>query len=334
MTGSYNAPGSPLSPRGYLRDADGNFTTFDVPGLASTIVTGINNAGTVVGYNTFGFGPGFLRDAAGNITTFQIPGISPGFLVGVFVPKVNDAGTIAGNYSSLSNGPPHGFLRDAAGNITTFDPPGSSSTQVGAINNAGTVLGSSNSPSFPNFLRAAAGNFSTFSVPGSDSTLFGAINNAGTVAGTFVAGGLQHGFLRDAAGNFTTFDIPGATGIGVEAINDLGMVAGIFTAGGLQQGFLRDAAGNVTAFDPLPSGLVVDVSLNNAGVLAGTIFLPTNSDNIGFVGTPVRSSPRTSLNCSARPRRRRAGHREASASEPRAAGWPGRPRPCGEVTIG
>ena len=291
VTGSYDAPGSPPSPRGYLRDADGNFTTFDVPGLASTIVTGINNAGTVVGYNTFGFGPGFLRDAAGNITTFQIPGISPGFLVGVFVPYVNDAGTIAGNYSSLSNGPPHGFLRDAAGNITTFDPPGSSSTQVGAINNAGTVLGSSNSPSFPNFLRAAAGNFSTFSVPGSDSTLFGAINNAGTVAGTFVAGGLQHGFLRDAAGNFATFNIPGATGIAVEAINDLGMVAGIFTAGGLQQGFLRDAAGNVTAFDPLPSGLVVDVSLNNAGVLAGTIFLPTNSDNIGFVGTPGAAVP-------------------------------------------
>ena len=144
---------------------------------------------------------------------------------------------------------------------------------------------------FPNFLRAAAGNFSTFSVPGSDSTLFGAINNAGTVAGTFVAGGLQHGFLRDAAGNFTTFDIPGAKGIGVEAINDLGMVAGIFTAGGLQQGFLRDAAGNVTAFDPLPSGLVVDVSLNNAGVLAGTIFLPTNSDNIGFIGTPAAAVP-------------------------------------------
>ena len=261
--------------------------------MASTIVTGINNAGTVVGYNTFGFGPGFLRDAAGNITTFQIPGISPGFLVGVFVPYVNDAGTIAGNYSSLSNGPPHGFLRDAAGNITTFDPPGSSSTQVGAINNAGTVLGSSNSPSFPNFLRAAAGNFSTFSVPGSDSTLFGAINNAGTVAGTFVRPWSSRTctLQATAAGNFATFNIPGTTGIAVEAINDLGMVAGIFTAGGLQQGFLRDAAGNVTAFDPLPSGLVVDVSLNNAGVLAGTIFLPTNSDNIGFVGTPGAAVP-------------------------------------------
>ena len=171
-----------------------------------------------------GSGPAFyaMPRATSPLSRFLI---SPGFLVGVFVPYVNDAGTIAGNYSSLSNGPPHGFLRDAAGNITTFDPPGSSSTQVGAINNAGTVLGSSNSPSFPNFLRAATGNFSTFSVPGSDSTLFGAINNAGTVAGTFVAGGLQHGFLRDAAGNFTTFDIPGAKGIGVEAINDLGIVA-------------------------------------------------------------------------------------------------------------
>ena len=196
---------------GYLRDAAGNFTTFIVPGLASTIVTGINNAGTVVGYNTFGFGPGFLRDAAGNITTFQIPGLTPGFLIGVFSPVINDAGIVAGNYSSQSDGPPHGFLRDAAGNITTFDAPGSSTTSVTAINNAGTVLGTSNSPSFPNYLRDAAGNFSTFSVPGSDSTFFDAINNAGTVAGTFVAGGLAHGFLRDAAGNFTTFDIPGAT---------------------------------------------------------------------------------------------------------------------------
>ncbi len=81
---------------GYLRDAVGNLTTFEVPGLASTIVTGMNNAGTVVGYNTFGYGPGFLRDAAGNITTFQVPGSPSEFLTGIVLPKINDAGAIAG----------------------------------------------------------------------------------------------------------------------------------------------------------------------------------------------------------------------------------------------
>ena len=297
---------------GYVRDAAGDITTFTVPGLASTIATGINNAGTVVGYNTFGYGPGFLRDAAGNITTFQIPGITPGFLIGVVSPRINDTGTIAGLYSSVSNGPPHGFLRDAAGNITTFDAPGSSSTTVTAINNAGTVLGTSNSPSFPNYLRDAAGNFSPLSVPGSDSAAFDAINNAGTVAGTFVAGGLEHGFLRDAAGNFTTFDVPGATSpssfpgapaFSVTAINDLGMVAGTaFVAGGLpvqEVGFLRDAAGNVTTFTPLPGGSVGNVSLNNAGVLAGSVF--ANGAGFGFVGTPVAPAVPTQTQITAGP---------------------------------
>ena len=289
VAGSYEPQGTTVMPRGYLRDAAGNFTTFVVPGLASTIVTGINNAGTVVGYNTFGYGPGFLRDAAGNITTFQIPGITPGYLIGVFGPVINDAGTIAGDYSSLSDGPPHGFLRDAAGNITTFDAPGSSTTTVTAINDAGTVLGTSNSPSFPHFLRDAAGNFSTFSVPGSDSTFFDAINDTGTVAGTFFAGGLEHGFLRNAAGNFTTFDIPGGTSFSVTAINDLGVVAGtrLQQPELQQQGFLRDAAGNVTIFNPLSSNSVVAVSLNNAGVVAGDIFNSFNGSRTGFVGTSV-----------------------------------------------
>jgi hypothetical protein len=265
---------------GFLRDAGGNITTFTVPGLASTIVTGINNAGTVVGYNTLGYGPGFLRDAAGNITTFQIPGLSPGNLVGVVLPVINDAGTVAGVYSATSNGALHGFVRDTAGNITTFDAPGSSNlTRVLAINDAGTVLGTSNSPTFPNYLRDAAGNFTTFSVPRSTSTAFDAINDAGTVAGIFFAGGLEHGFLHDAAGNFTTFDVPGATGFSVDAINNLGMVAGVFhTADGLQEGFLRDAAGNITAFDPLPAP-VGSAYLNNNGVLAGTAGV------FGFVGT-------------------------------------------------
>ncbi len=179
-------------------------------------------------------------------------------------------------------------MRNLAGNITIFDPPGSSFTIVGAINDAGTILGASNSPDFPNYLRDAAGNFSTFSVPGSDSTDSSAINNAGTVAGTFVADGLTHGFLRDAAGNFTTFDIPGFSSFDVTAINDLGMVAGTVSAGGqpeglLREGFLRDAAGNVTIFNPLPGGSVGNVLLNNAGMLAGTI--NDNSHSIGFVET-------------------------------------------------
>jgi hypothetical protein len=293
VSGSYDQ-GPSSSPNGYLRDAAGNITTFDVPGLASTSVTGINNAGTVVGYSTFGYGPGFLRDATGNITTFQIPGITPGYLIGVFDPVINDAGIIAGNYSSLSDGPAHGFLRDAAGNITTFDAPGSSTTTVTAINNAGTVLGTSNSPSFPNFLRDAAGNFSILTVPGSESTVFDAINDTGTVAGTFVAGGLEHGFLRDAAGKFTTFDIPGSTLFSVSAINDFGMVAGIsLQQSGMQQGFLRDAAGNVTTFNPSSSNSVVAVSLNNAGIVAGDTLFNVDrtgffdADRTGFVGTAV-----------------------------------------------
>jgi hypothetical protein len=276
---------------GYLRDAAGNLTSFSVPGLTTTLATDINNAGTVVGYNTAGYGPGFLRDASGHITTFQIPGIPPGFLTGIFTPRINDAGIIAGNYDSPMN-VTHGFSRDLAGNITTFDAPGSTSTRVEAINNAGTILGTSDSPNFPNYLRDAAGNFTTISVPGSDSTISEAINDSGTVAGIYFTGGLTHGFLRDAAGHFTTFDIPGTVGFGVEAINDLGMVAGVVRTTDQQLGYLRDAAGNITTFNPVPSAIVTGVSLNNAGMLAGTIFI---SDGHQTAFAETRASTQTQL---------------------------------------
>ena len=274
---------------GYLRDVAGNITIVAVPGLNSSIVTDINNAGTSVGYNTFGYGPGFVRDAAGNFTTFQIPGIpsSPG--EGIFSAFINDAGTIAGSYESPAGSATHGFLRDLAGNITTFDVPGASFTRVTDINNAGTIIGSY-SPGSTSYLRDAAGDISTISVPGSDSTYLTAINNFGTVAGSFNAGGQIHGFLRDAAGRFTTFDIAGDdSSIIVTSINDLGMVAGVFGTFDQRRAFVRDAAGNITTFDPTPGAFVSTALLNNVGNLAGTAY-NLNAHSIGFVETQVTST--------------------------------------------
>ena len=108
VTGYYNAHSQQ---RGFIRDARGTFTTFDVPGSLRTVAESINNRGEVTGNYTDGVTTlirGFIRDARGTFTTFDPPGST--FFASP--QSINNRGEVTGWYSTDGMGN-RGFIRDA-----------------------------------------------------------------------------------------------------------------------------------------------------------------------------------------------------------------------------
>jgi uncharacterized membrane protein len=129
---------------GFVRDASGTISRFDIPGGGIAIsgsgagVVSINDWGAIAGMyldENFQF-HGFARDAQGTISTFDAAQYAT-----TFVHGLNNEGTIVGYYYGV--GGYHGFVRNQRGNITTFDVPGglSGSTQALSINDEGDVAG-------------------------------------------------------------------------------------------------------------------------------------------------------------------------------------------------
>jgi hypothetical protein len=116
---------------GFRLDPAGHLTTFQVPGFPNGdfFVTGVNDAGEVVGWDNGGNG-GWLWDGA----TFTALSFA--------ATGINNRGDIVG-YASDHTGKSHVVVLDAAGNLTTFDVPGANARgAVGTgINDAGQVSG-------------------------------------------------------------------------------------------------------------------------------------------------------------------------------------------------
>jgi hypothetical protein len=161
VTGDYwvcSADLSTCTVHGFIRRANGTYTSFDVPGAGSdgysgegTYPQGINDLGDVSGYyaDVNFIYHGFVRSAGGHITTFDVPttctkSSSPPpdcAFNGTFPAGVNVLGRVVGTYSG-EDGNPHGFWRDADGSITRFDAPGSGYfTAPVAINASGEITG-------------------------------------------------------------------------------------------------------------------------------------------------------------------------------------------------
>jgi hypothetical protein len=260
---------------GYLRDAQGKFNTFEVPGAAPVPPKGtpseianfvplplaINHSGTVSGiyFDRNGMSHSFVRSPDGNITSFDPVGSVN--TVGAS-PGITPAGAIAGGYFT-ADGVMHGFVRDPEGAITSFDAP-RAGTIVGPDNlftgtapnmmtDAGAIAGDSvdNNHVSHGFVRFSDGTFVTFDVAGSGTgsnqgTFAYATNLEGTTVGTYTdANGRNHGFVRSPHGRITTFDVPGegtASGQGVvivNSINDKGAAVGWYMdASSANHGFI------------------------------------------------------------------------------------------------
>jgi hypothetical protein len=239
ITGYFNTPPLPplgIRPSGFVRNPEGNFTTFDPPGSISTMPQSINARGAITGYYNESnlLIHGFVRESNGTITSFDPPESISTMAVGI-----NANGTITG-YFQVANMRVHGFIRHPKGTIVRFDPPESTGTIVAGINNAGTITGYYTVASGRTFgfVRDTHGRFTSFD-PGF-STFPTSINNDGAITGytTEPPLGAAHGFVRAPGGAITSFDPPTlATGCFPVAgsstdptsINDNGVITGLLS---------------------------------------------------------------------------------------------------------
>ena len=269
------------------------FTTFEVPGAVSTVGTGINNAGQVVGFFDIAIGTdrtrthGFLY-AGGTFSTLDVPA------AGGDVTRawgINNTGQIVGQFSAATG--KHGFLY-TGGSYTTFGVPGAgggNGTLPLAINDSGQIVGTFNPsgvPTVSGFLMTGS-NFTTLEVPGGYNTVASGINDAGQIVGQYnvITTSVRHGFLY-ANGVFTTLNVGY---VDVAAINNLGQIAGTFVDAAGQHGFLLTGS-NLTIIDVPGASNTYVGGINDFGEVVGYWSANGVEGNRGFVAvsTPEPAS--------------------------------------------
>jgi hypothetical protein len=289
----------------FLRDRNGTFTSFDVPGAVFYInVTFVGSPGSSLnpsgeatgGYNDAnGFLHGFVRDNHGAITTFD----PPDAVNGTFPLSINAAGEVTGYYVDAKFA--HGFLRDANGHLTVFDAPGAGTvttacffglTYPQGINAGGKITGQYYDPQCRphGFLRERNGAFTVVDVPNSLGTFPSTINEGGQIAGNVVGAIGGNGFIRDQSGSLTTFNVPGVGVFGPMDLNSAGVVVGSYLDENLvSHSFRRTPDGTLTIIDFPGAGTgffdgTYASSINAAGVITGAYSVA--GANHGFLFLP------------------------------------------------
>jgi hypothetical protein len=122
-------------------NANGQVTTFSIPGAAYHRVTAINNADMVVGWvvTTPTIYHGFFRNAhTGEVTYLDVPQS-----ISTLVTGVNDKRVMVGWYWDNASSIAHGFISNHGLSFVSYDYPGSGvyETYFEGINNRGLICG-------------------------------------------------------------------------------------------------------------------------------------------------------------------------------------------------
>lgn len=221
--GSVGYKSKGLNYQGFVLGADGQQRTVAVPGARSTLIYG-SRKGQVMGQVQMGLQSstkqGFIQDAKGRQRFITAP---DGQDVAVY--DINSQGTLVGTYDpDTGDAEMAGFvLKD--GVFTQYKVPGAFDTELTAITDDGTMVGS---------YRMASGNFTGFigfidragvrtlvQYPGAHDTVVTGINKAGVVSGYYGLPGVSGflGFVYDGS-RYTTVAPEGATNCYLWGIND------------------------------------------------------------------------------------------------------------------
>lgn len=266
-------------PAGYALEF--TYATVDVPGALVTSLTGINNAGQIVGVTQ---AP--AQAFVGSGGTFTPLSFSDGTSTSAL--DINNNGHVVGSYFDGTN-PTQGFRYDGT-TYTPINSTGGGFLQASGINDTGHVVGTfaatvGTQSSMQGFLLHPDGTFSILSVPDSIFTDARGINNVGQIVGRFRAGGFaERGFLY-SGGIYTPIAVPGALWTNAMGINSVGDIVGSFHDGTAEHGF--HYSNNVfSIIDPESSVLTNAWGINDAGHIVGTFYGPTGGYH-GFVASPV-----------------------------------------------
>jgi hypothetical protein len=308
LAGAYSNPHSDPSGKhspyhGFLRSANGEIITFDVPGASiatgqGTYPLGIDNNGNIAGWYTDAnlTTHGFVRSASGAIDTFDAPGsLATTPNKGTIPVAVDSAGNVTGIFSDAA-GIAHGFKRTANGTMTTFDAPG-----------AGTV---SSKKHLPHDLPTFGGKL-TLATGTSPVSIAG-----GNIAGTLLdAQKVFHGFVVGSDDSVTTFSSPGAgtgayRGTAGFTVNSSGAVAGLYAdANFVLHGFVfkPDQVSTTTALASSLSSPVYGQPVSFTATISSDNGVPPDGETIyfmngsGLLGTGKLSNGTATLKTTALP---------------------------------
>lgn len=246
-------------------------TTFAVNPEASTLATGINDNGDVVGYygcsspqvcgcnSEIGEVCGFLRSGATGKIKHLGTYISP--------EAINNSDEYVGVFNrdtafySLPSGKLVKYLHDTQ------------PTAI-AVNTAGYVTGEFCPTQYacPAYLMNPAGQVTTIFAPTYGFTWPAGLNNSNQVVGYwFVPGVTQHqGFVYTNGTVNSAFNYPGAVATSPTGINDSGEIIGTWTDSvGFVHGFYWTSQTGFTSFDVPKTTHTIPVAVNASGVIAG-----------------------------------------------------------------
>lgn len=179
VVGAYSAGGVQ---HGFVRGASGGFTTLDIAGHRHTELTGLNDAGTMIGATSdtdiLGATQAFVRGAGGTLTTIAMPGS-----LHTYANGIEGSGIIVGSFEDAAANL-HGYLRNPAGVFQTIDVPGAETTIASGLNDPGWIVGEYDTGGVGHaYVRSPSGTVTTIDPPGSAFAVATAINAAGWIVG-------------------------------------------------------------------------------------------------------------------------------------------------------
>ncbi len=262
-----------------------DFTRIDVPGSVSTVASGINDSGHIVGWyrdsaadRVRGF---LLRDGA--YTPVDFPGAMLTQLHGI-----GRDGDIVGSYRRAGETKPsfHGFRLTPAGEFLDVGVPGHANSIAQRILPDGTILGCYHDDDLTTTMRGV-----TFSREGPFVLeLPATMSNGGTPDGRTIVGlvmDTRRAFIVDG-GVLSPFDAPGSVRTEAWDINPSGTVVGLYEdSTSATHGYLRQG-GTFTTVDYPGATSTMIFGINAAGDLVGAAKDGAGMQH-GFVARPPRS---------------------------------------------
>ena len=280
----------------------GGYTVFTGPPGSVTRPTGINDLGSVVGYDSASYiNHGFVWDVRNGFNTLDVPFATQSVAGGgTHLNNINDDGKITGTY--VDDIGVHGFIWDSRSGFITINSPMDHVFSYGGcivpvyINNAAILAGSyyySIDYHSCGFMWSGAKGITTLAFPEAIETYIGGINDLGRIWGLYnLAPDSFHSFVWDSQNGFVTFNFPSASATYVRGMNDRGQMAGSYALnnGEASHGFVWDKANGFTTLDvPCPTGLTCSTSIgsiNNLGQVMGSYWDGTASHN--FMASPTQ----------------------------------------------
>ena len=275
-----------------------NCMTFSVPGASSTNVSGINNAGAIVGtYTAGGVNHGFIANTSSS--SFQAIDYPGSMNTRLFA--INNSGVVTGEYNAGINGQTPGwFTRDAGGNFSPITvPAGDTLSAAYGINDNGAI-----SVWVTNSMGGSV--FGVLNPDGTLTTVPNGLNGDCCITGPAsvniarqmleVDAGFGDSWLVDTSGNAAQIRFGGAAS-DVFGLNNAGFLVGYnigFADEGPFIGFSRDPSGVYSELlcpgsNPFRNSGPRWQAVNDNGVVAGDTTIATPIPGEPQVGLSVTS---------------------------------------------